>query len=522
MNLLTDPLIPVFTSQGREYRSLPGLLAGLGDDTVQRIDGLQRHQEDAFHVFLCYLAGAVLARDGDWNPVRKETFWRDGLRLLAGEAGDDAWSLVVDDLSKPAFMQPPQISILRDEVKWSSFADAADQIDATELAKNHDVKKGRAINSTPYEWMYALVSGNFNTGYSKGGREGFYFPSIKAQKNRIGRVYVYPIAGNSVASSWRLNVSLLNKWQEKCADSPLFDTNGLVLTWLRAWDREPFKTGEISPFFVETTRMVRLQLLCEGCIAAQVRPTKSEPFMAQKELQGRVPDPFIPTDSDQKAISAKSGRWPVEQIYRVIFQKEGVSWPFLEFFLGAGKGGEDNRISFGSMARSKNGTEGYVTQVIHIPHQKMLLFRSRSQREQIADLGKEALEAAKRMQSNVLYPALVKLVESAPRKERKPRDAEKLWINRVTKLYDSQWGDTYFQWLMNIAEPLEKNKERLRWVLILRDIAQHCLDRAEDELPERSARHWRARALARSTFNNYLTSAKNFPDLKEAHHEHIA
>lgn len=107
MNLLVDPLLRVQTARGLEHMSLPALLAALGRDEVEHLPGLQRHQEDAFHVFLCCLAGAILSRRGDSDPVQPEEYWRSGLRGLAGEAGDDAWTLVVADVSRPAFMQPP-------------------------------------------------------------------------------------------------------------------------------------------------------------------------------------------------------------------------------------------------------------------------------------------------------------------------------------------------------------------------------------------------------------------------------
>ncbi len=522
MNLLTDPLIPVVTALGREYRSLPALLAGLGDDSVRRIDGLQRHQEDAFYVFLCYLAGAVLAREGDWNPVRGEDFWRERLRALAGEAGDDAWRLVVDDLTRPAFMQPPQPSVAQGEAKWSAFIEAADVIDGTELAKNHDVKRSRATHAKPYEWIYALVSGHFNAGYSKGGKSGFYYPSIKAQKNRIGRVYVRPIIANDIAATWRVIVSALDRWMAESADTRLFNVGGIVLTWLQDWERKPFNVGEISPFFIETTRMVRLQQLSKDHLVACMRPTKSEPFVAQKQLQGGVPDPFIPVDADHKAIAAKAGRWPVEQMYRVVFEKEGVTWPLLGCLFDKKTINGEIRISFASMARSKKGTEGYVTSNVIIPSQRARFFFSGSHKEKLAKLGKEALDAANRMQKSVLYPALVKLVESAPSIERNPRDVEKLWINKITRRYDLLWSDLYFRWLMEVSIPLNISSERIKWIVILRDLAEKCLEKAEKELPERSSKRWRARSIARSTFYGSLTSSKNFPDLKEARHEHTA
>jgi len=106
MNLLTDPLLRVKTTDGQENMTLPSLLAALGQSRVETLIGIQRHQEDAFHVFLCQLATIILARKDDKAPCRNEDYWRNGLRMLAGDAGDDAWTLVVKDLSRPAFMQP--------------------------------------------------------------------------------------------------------------------------------------------------------------------------------------------------------------------------------------------------------------------------------------------------------------------------------------------------------------------------------------------------------------------------------
>ncbi|MCB1822763.1 MAG: type I-E CRISPR-associated protein Cse1/CasA, partial [Candidatus Competibacteraceae bacterium] len=117
MNLLTEPVFRVQTPRGPQAWSLPALLAALGADTVESLPGLQRHQEDAFHIFLCYLAGAVLARADLQDPIQPEAFWRDGLRRLAGREDDCAWTLVVEDVMQPAFMQAP----LANKSDWAAF-----------------------------------------------------------------------------------------------------------------------------------------------------------------------------------------------------------------------------------------------------------------------------------------------------------------------------------------------------------------------------------------------------------------
>ena len=87
MNLLTDPLFRVETPCGPQRMHLPGLLTALGQGQVESLSGLQRHQEDAFHIFLCQLAASVLAREGESNPQQDEMFWRDSIRRLTGPRG---------------------------------------------------------------------------------------------------------------------------------------------------------------------------------------------------------------------------------------------------------------------------------------------------------------------------------------------------------------------------------------------------------------------------------------------------
>ena len=130
MNLLNDPLFRLETSEGLKRASLPGLLAALGQDRVESLPGIQRHQADAFHVFLCSLATIILARNGEGEPVQPEDYWREGLRMLAGAAGDTAWALVGEDFNQPAFLQLPLPAAHHGKLKFLS--DTPDGLDLSE------------------------------------------------------------------------------------------------------------------------------------------------------------------------------------------------------------------------------------------------------------------------------------------------------------------------------------------------------------------------------------------------------
>ena len=151
-NLLTEPILRVVTDQGTRHMNLPELMSLLGRDEIHHYEGIQRHQEDAFHVFLSYLAGAILARQNLADPVQSEEFWRQGMRDLTQGIGDDAWSLIVNDFTRPAFMQPPippeDHARLKPLGNDNVFAQASDAMDLLVTSKNHDVKRAQR-ESTP-------------------------------------------------------------------------------------------------------------------------------------------------------------------------------------------------------------------------------------------------------------------------------------------------------------------------------------------------------------------------------------
>jgi len=156
-NLLTDPLFSVRVRSGSVQLDLPGLLEALGRKEVESLPALQRHQEDAFHVFLCSLAASVLLRLGAADPTQVAGFWREGIRALTeaeGCADDGAWTLVVEDWSRPAFMQSPA----PDARAYSPKALTPDVLDLLPTAKNHDLKSSRLAAFEPEDWVFALIS----------------------------------------------------------------------------------------------------------------------------------------------------------------------------------------------------------------------------------------------------------------------------------------------------------------------------------------------------------------------------
>ncbi|ROR32699.1 type I-E CRISPR-associated protein Cse1/CasA [Inmirania thermothiophila] len=517
MNLLTDPLVPVTTAQGQTFVNLPALLAGLGDDTVRRIDGLQRHQEDAFHVFLCYLAGAVLARDGDWNPVRDEAFWRDGMRFLAGDAGDDAWRLVVDDLSRPAFMQPPLPKA--DHGKLKLQAETPDALDLLPTAKNHDLKQARAARAQPHEWLYALVSLQTMSGYFGRGN-----PGIARMNSGFGNRPVVEVArSREQAPRWRDVVLRLEAHRRQVlAGSLPFRDDGLVLVWLRFWDgKTSLSLSELDPFFLEICRRVRLQGDGEQITQAAGLPSDAN-RIAAKEQNGLVGDAWLPEDhSDKKgakALTVSADGWTADRLRRLLFE-DGIRHTLLQKPAPDWEG--DVWLLASVLVRGQGTTDGFHERHLLIPAQvKRRLFAPKPQVDPLAALAKEAVELAGLMQNRVLKPAVLVLAQGAPEKLAFDDDTTSAWWQRFAARFGNRWSDEYFPWLWSLPDPLDRAEARLDWARRLKAHAETVLHEAERILPQHTGRLWHARVAARRAFNGALY--KHFPDLKEARHERIA
>ena len=110
LNLLTEPLFRFDAGRKRTMASLPEVYAALMNDEVDAFMALRPHQRHAWHAFLSQLGALALTRGGTKTPPLNADEWTRLLRGLTSDfPGDEPWHLVVDDITKPAFMQPPAL-----------------------------------------------------------------------------------------------------------------------------------------------------------------------------------------------------------------------------------------------------------------------------------------------------------------------------------------------------------------------------------------------------------------------------
>ncbi len=500
MNLLTDPLFRVVTAKGMARLSLPGILYKLGQNEISHFVGIQQHQYDPFHVFLCYLAGAIMAKNNGSVPVQSESFWLKELLKLSGTAGYDAWQLISDDDAKPAFMQPPLPSGAK---KTTSTINTPDQLDLFVTAKNHDLKRNRAALAELDTWIYALISLQTMSGFSGRGNHG-----ISRMNSGYGnRAIVELTRERSPGQRWIDAVKRLSEHREYILREPFgFNPTGLVLVWLEPWDGgTSLELATLDPFYIEICRRIRLrgQTHVEY---AEFYPS-TQPRISAKELNGVVGDPWLPIElrgiSQAKKSAIKTLTFPpagitAEHMRRLIFEDE-LQLSALQKPMANWKG--DLWLSASVLVRGQGVTEGFHYWEVLIPENKTLsIFRRSLERDTLEKLSREAITSVATMQYRILKPSVFAYALGAPQNFNLDDPFGNSVWTRASRHFESLWSLEYFPWLFSVPEIFDEQKEISRWVMILEKIALQVLNEVEQSMANHSGRQYRVRTEARNRF----------------------
>ncbi len=527
MNLLLDPLFRVRLPEQTTRASLPELLALLGEDRVDSLPGLQRHQEDAFHIFLCYLAGAVLDRQGRAEPRQSAVFWLEGIRALTNAEGcdnDDAWTLVVDDPTRPAFLQAPAPSrevYMREYVferktnkprKAKATTPAA--LDVLQTARNHDIKAARGWSDEPEAWCYALLTMQTMTGYSGRGNQsisrmnGGYGsrPCVGWQEHRR--------AGTRFLRDTAVLLSHRSTWLEQPYP---YRNVGKVLLWLQAWDGEvPLPLSTLDPFYLEIARRIRLISTQDGYRA--LAATASSPRIAAKDQKGNLGDPWIPINIEKGSALTVQGTGLTPKLLRELLFPDGVYNPAVMQDVSAGQGA--GWLSASVLVGGDCTTDGFHEAAIRIPEKiRPVVFGKSPARDRLAGLSKQGLETAARIQYKALRPALFALMEGGPDSIHPDKTEISHWVDKAAGAYSRHWNPLYFDWLWSTLDQPDDAAALKPWFEQLRKLAETTLEQAFDRVPLRSGRNYRGKTRARGMF--YGSLHKHFKDYMEANHEPV-
>lgn len=222
---------------------------------MDALPALRPHQRYPLHCFLAQV-GAMAMLAGDENELpRDEERWRELLRGITGHRGDEPWTLVVDDLTRPAFLQPPV-----PKASWEALKEielTPDALDMLVTAKNHDLKAARLVAARPEHWLFALVTLQTWEGFLGRGNYGI----SRMNGGFASRPFVgaAPETGGWGAHVARDIVRLVTHRIEIVEGDTLHAAEGgRRLLWVEPWDGmtscDPL---QLDPYYVEICRRVQ-------------------------------------------------------------------------------------------------------------------------------------------------------------------------------------------------------------------------------------------------------------------------
>ena len=488
-SILDDSLIEVRYKGGeKKYTNLPHIFSELMDDNIISFEGLQPHQQQPWYSFLVQLAAMAVARKNNGNIPTDTKKWSQMLIGLA-DGSKAAWHLVVEDVSKPAFMQTPIPEGSLDEAGYKSDIETPDELDMLVTSKNHDIKGNRILNPEPQHWLYALLTLQTMEGFLGRGNYG-----IVRMNGGFGN---RPFVGVAPKLTWGVrferDVNVL--LQNRSAISDMYDQKGHTLLWVSEWDgakNSAIPLSDCDPFFMEICRRIRFTEH-EEMILCNRTNTKSARISTPDNLNGRTEDPWTPIEKKGvKALTLGESGFTYELVQQLLLGEEYSTPIALEF-----KEDEKNGAYLISQAlvRGQGKTDGLHRRIVHVPSNvSVQLFGNTSTKEQLAKRAKQRISLVEDVQRKVLRPALSSLLSSGA-DQKVDYEKVKPWIVN----FDQEIDRRFFESLWASVE-LDQEEATLQWEEILLKEAEKQFKQAERSTPIAQLRRLRAVSKARSIF----------------------
>ncbi|MDO8434695.1 MAG: type I-E CRISPR-associated protein Cse1/CasA [Candidatus Binatus sp.] len=504
-NLLTDSLFSIDAGGTARFAvSLPEVLARLGGDQMTEFSALQPHQQHAWHAFLVQLAAIALHASGAEPAVRSADQWLTMLRHLTG--GDDApWSLVVADLAKPAFMQPP---VPEGTLEGWAPVPFPDEIDILATARNHDVKSSRIEAPRPEHWIYALVTVQTMAGFEGRSKYG-----IARMNSGFGnRPCLSASSDLSAPVRFRRDLAILLEQRPRMIETYGYQQRGgAALLWTPSWDGQ--ESGRLAledcdPFFIEVARRVRFVADTSSRLSVFRKGTKQERVNSD-ERKGDLGDPWVPISRDGKAWTATDLSY--RHLCRVLFTEDFLRNSAAQI---RRDDGDSPVILAQVLARGQGKTDGYHERMIPVTPKIRDFFVRPDRNQQLAALARNFVQIVDDVEKKVLRLALLALIQGGPDKidfqDRRPDGL----VNEL----DSAIDRIFFPRLFELAGGDDAGAALDIWRKQTLDLARQTLEQAFDSIPIPLARRYRAIAMAERIFNG---AARKLNPEQHTHEEEI-
>ena len=519
LNVLSEPLIRVERPDAtRVPLSLPEVFAELMADEVATFPMLRPHQRHAWHSLLVQVAVMAMERARVCEPPVGAQQWADLLVALTPDHPDgEPWHLVVDDITKPAFMQPPARS-LDGQQDYREPVDTPDELDMLVTSKNHDLKSAVAAHAGPDDWIFALCTLQTMDGYGGAGNHG-----ISRMNGGYGNRPAFALApyGAGPGEHVRRDIAaLLEFLPEIVSDHPM-TPSGLRLLWTLPWDgtrSEALLIDGLHPLYVEVCRRIRLRAGGDGRLAG-VRATSRAARIEGKDLKGRTGDPWTPTNVTKEGLplTLGSGGFSYRRVSEYLTGSAEWTHPaLLRPTQAERRSSATMQVVARAMVRGPGKTEGYHERVIPIRNRlrsAVLRIDASPEPGEIASSRIQEIRTIERILSHAIqmFAARGDHGRISPEHQRLARS----WLNRLDEILDARFFEDLqaeFE-----VEPTERRAIRNRWLMNgedgVIDHARGLLRQATSSLPCPSLYRYKAGVAAEALFEGRLRGSSGLPFL---------
>ena len=519
-NTLEEKLVCVdHSAKERVKASLPEVYATLMADEVDAFPALRSHQRHAWHAFLVQLGAIAMHNAGISDPPEDADQWHRIIRALTKDEfpDDEPWSLVVEDITKPAFMQPPAPHPSK-QSDYKNTVTTPDALDMLVTSKNHDLKSSIAAQANPDDWIFALISLQTMQGFSGNKNYG-----ISRMNGGMGSRPAFGITPSErFGAHVKRDMMVLLECRHSLVEELQLQKKGHSLVWTLPWDGAPAEAlllDSMDPFYLEVCRRIRL---CQddGENVYAISAPSNAARMESKALKGITGDPWTPINlKEGKCLTLASGgftyRRTAEYLFSSNWQRPVLSLPTDEEI----RSHKTMNLVARGMVRGQGKTEGYYERTIPI---RKKLGAAMQRRDGIKDIGQiaddrlEQVAGIQRILSHSIQTFLARgdSEQGSPEHRRLARP----WLTKLDEIVDTR----FFEDLQDEFEvdDLEK-RERIRneWLLDDKDgssIINHArsiLSQAVDSLPCPSIHRLKARSRAEGLFEGRIRGNNGLPFL---------
>ena len=513
-SLLNDPLIRVRLTDGSTTAmSLPDVYGAMSAHNIEAFPALRPHQRHAWHAFLAQLGVIALHRAGQNAPPRTAADWRRLLKSLTPAFSDAApWRLIVDDPTRPAFMQAPAPNGLDD---YRGRAVAPDDLDLLVTAKNHDVKQTVAIGSAPDDWIFALINLQTMAGFLGAGNYGI--ARMNGGFSARPCLGLAPADGGLGAHLFHDLCRMLAGRAALLEDYPdYFDPeNGLALLWLEPWDgRKSLDLRRLDPYFIEICRRVRLRAV-DRKITAWTASSKAA-RIAAKAARGDLGDFWTPVNTaDGKALSLSGVGFRYDRLAKLILDETAFRHPPAMRVDTAASG--DWRLVARGVAGGQGKTDGYHERrdIRFSSTTVSALFRQR-EHDTLAEIAQAQIEEIGAIEKALRFGVAV--AASGGKLTTHLTKADRAHANPYALRLDAAADAQFFAALEDRFQAADETEVATRRAMFARGMiaeANKLLLEAIETVPCPAIHRHRARARATSAFWGHLRRRSVFSDQPE-------